>query len=196
MSFVRVATVLAVLTACGRAPAAVVLNEILYHAPDDLDGLQFIELHNTDGAAVDLAGWKITRGVRCEFPRGTTIAANGYLVVCKDPALFKKHYGFDAAGSFKGSLSHGRDRLDLLDARGRKVDSVRYGSRAPWPLAADGYSSSLERICPTATGDGPENWAPSPLTDGTRKSAGTPGKKNVNFAPRLPPVVSKVVTPT
>ncbi|MBI1915071.1 MAG: CotH kinase family protein [Planctomycetes bacterium] len=197
MSFVRVAAVLSVLTACGPAPGAVVLNEILYHAPDDLDGLQFIELYNTDDAVVDLAGWKLTRGVRYTFPRETKIAANGYLVICKDPALFKKHYGFDAAGPFEGSLGHGRDRLDLLDARGRKVDSVRYGSRAPWPLAADGYSSSLERICPTAPADGPENWAPSPLRDGTRKAAGTPGKQNANYAPCLPPIVSKVVlTPT
>src|SRR5947199_346597 len=87
--------------------------------------------------------------------------------------------------------------LSLLTARGQKVDGIRYGSRAPWPLAADGYSSSLERICPTAPGDGPDNWAPSPLPEGTRKPAGTPGKKNANFAPRLPPIVSKVVlTPT
>src|SRR5262249_33391630 len=58
-------------------------------------------------------------------------------------------------------------------------------------VAADGCSSSLERICPTAPG-GPENWAPSPLPAGPPRPGGTPGKKNANYAPRLPPVVSRV----
>src|SRR5207248_353571 len=101
-------------------------------------------------------------------------------------------YGFDAAGQFEGSLGHGRDRVELLDATGRKVDSVAYGSRPPWPVAADGCSSSLERICPTAPGDTPANWAPSPLPAGPPRPGGTPGKKNANYAPRLPPVVSRV----
>ena len=76
-------------------------------------------------------------------------------------------------------------------------DGVAYGSRAPWPLAPDGYGSSLERICPMAPGDKAANWAPSPLGDGSPKPRGTPGKKNINYAPRLPPVISKVrTTPT
>jgi CotH kinase protein/Lamin Tail Domain len=197
MSTVRAVALLVVCTvAAGPAPAAVVINEILYHAPDDLDDLQFIELHNTGDAAVDLAGWKLTRGATFEFPRGTTIPANGYVVVCKDRGLFKKHYGFDALGPFQGALSHGNDRVDLIDTKGKSVDSVRYRSRAPWPLAADGYSASLERVCPTAPADVPENWAPSPLPAGAPKPGGTPGKPNANFADHLPPVIANVtVTP-
>ncbi len=160
MSSVRAAALLFVLVlACRPTPAAVVINEVLYHAPDDLDDLQFIELHNTGDTAVDLAGWKLTRGVRYEFPRNAKIEANGYLVVCKNLRLFKRYYGFDAAGQFEGSLRHSRDHIELINAKGGKVDEVKYRSRAPWPVAADGYSSSLERICPTAPA-GPENWAP------------------------------------
>src|SRR5262249_44710875 len=118
-------------------------------------------------------------------------------VVCKNLNEFKKHYGFDAVGQFKGSLSHNRDHLDLVNAGGTIVDSLRYQSRSPWPVAADGYSSSLERICPTASGRGPENWAPSPLAAGPPKPGGTPGKKNANYASRLPPVIADVTfTPT
>ncbi|HKB40100.1 MAG TPA: CotH kinase family protein [Gemmataceae bacterium] len=197
MSSVRAAALLvALVVTCHPAPAAVVINEILYHAPDDLDDLQFIELHNTGDAAIDLVGWKLTRGVRYEFPRNAKIEANGYLVICKNLHLFKRYYGSDAAGQFEGSLSHGRGHIELIDAKAGKVDEVQYRSRAPWPVAADGYSSSLERICPTAPA-GPENWAPSPLPTGSPKPGGTPGKKNSNYAPRLPPVVSKVtVSPT
>src|SRR5207248_6321719 len=134
---------------------AVVINEILYHAPDDLDDLQFIELHNPGPTDVDLAGWKLAKSVRYEFPAGVRIAAGGYLVLCKDPRPFRAAYGFDAAGRFDGALGHGSDRVELLDARGKKVDAVRFRSRAPWPVAADGYGASLERICPAAPGDDP-----------------------------------------
>jgi hypothetical protein len=197
MSCIRgTALVLAFSAVCSPAPAAVVLNEILYHAPDDLDDLQFIELHNTGATAVDLSGWKLDKIVRYEFPRGTKIVANGYLVICKDRRWFKRQYGFDAAGQFEGTLDHGRGHIELVSAGGGKVDSVKYRSRAPWPVAPDGYSSSLERICPTAMGEGAENWAPSPPAGGG-KSPGTPGAKNANFAPHLPPVGSKIrFTPT
>ena len=139
---------------------AVVINEIFYHAPDDLHGLQFIELHNTAEQPVDLSGWKIAKGVSYQFPAKTTIEANGFLVVCKDRKEFKKHYGFEAAGQFEGSLKHNNDQIELLDAAGKKIDSVKYGSRSPWPVAADGYGASLERICPTLPGNDAANWAP------------------------------------
>jgi len=89
MSYLRgIVLLLAYLLFFGPASAAVVINEILYHAPDDLDDLQFIELHNTGAAEVELSGWKLGREVNYEFPRGTKIAANGYLVVCKSLPLF------------------------------------------------------------------------------------------------------------
>src|SRR5262245_37980705 len=132
MSSVRAAVLLfALVVTCRPAHAAVVINEILYHAPDDLDDLQFIELHNTGDTAIDLAGWKLTRGVRYEFPRNAKIEANGYLVVCKNLRQFKRYYGSDAAGQFEGSLRHGRGHIELIDAKARKVDEVQYRSRAP-----------------------------------------------------------------
>lgn len=194
----RAAVLSLVFTAlCSPARADVVINEIFYHAPDDIDDLQFIELHNTGDKAVDLAGWRLSKGVKFRFPANATIDANGYFVVCKDLKVFKKHYGFDAAGQYEGSLSHNKDQIELLDAAGKKRDGVKYGSRAPWPLAADGYGSSLERICPTAPGKDADNWAPSPLVAGAPKPRGTPGKQNANYAPRLPPVIVNVAfTPT
>src|SRR5262245_31665 len=174
------------------ARADVVINEIFYHAPDDLDDLQFIELYNTGDEPVDLAGWKLKSAVKYEFPAKSTIAAKGFLVIAKDLKQFKKHYGFDAAGPFDGRLSHGGENLVLVDAGGKKIDSVKYKTRSPWPVAADGYGSSLERICPTVAQTGPENWAPSSLSPGSPKPGGTPGKRNSNDLPRLPPTISKV----
>lgn len=188
----RVAAMLIALTVTLPVRAAVVINEIFYHAPNDLHNVQFIELHNPGERAVDLSGWRLTKSVKYSFPAKSTIEANGYLVLCKNLNDFKTQYGFDAAGEFAGSLGHNSGNIELVNADGQKIDGVYYKSRGLWPVAADGYSSSLERICPTAAVTGPENWAPSPMASGTPKPAGTPGKKNAAFAPRLPPVISKV----
>src|SRR5262249_25369650 len=62
MSIVRAAAVVVVVVlASAPAQAGVVINEILYHSPDDLDNLQFIELHNTGTTAVDISGWKLSK---------------------------------------------------------------------------------------------------------------------------------------
>ena len=175
----------------GAARAGVVINEIYYHAPDDLDDLQYIELYNSGDKPVDLAGWKLAKGVKYQFSAGTTIAADGYLVVCKNLAEFKMHYRFDAAGQFSGTLSRSSDTVELRDRGGKVVESVQYGSRGAWPATPDGYGPSLERICPTAEVEW-ENWAGSPLAAGTPKPGGTPGTKNANYAPRLPPDIANI----
>lgn len=192
MRISRILASLLALLIAAPARADVVINEILYHAPDDLDDVQFIELHNTGDKAVDLGGWKLTKSVKFTFPAQTTIAANGYVVVCKNVKEFRTYYGFEAIGPYLGSLDHGSDQIELVNGKNKAVDRVKYKSRAPWPVAADGYSSSLERICPTAMTTGPENWAPSPLSPGTPKPAGTPGKKNASYAATLPPIITNV----
>lgn len=173
------------------ARADVVVNEIMYHAPNDLDNLQFVELHNTGDKAVDLAGWKL-KGAKYDFPAGAKIEAGGFLVLCKNLKEFKKHYGLDAGGELTGKLSHSGERIELLDAAGKKIDSMKYGSRAPWPVSPDGSSPSLERICPTMPGDDPHNWAPSPMPNGPPKPTGTPGKANSVFSAKPLPVVSNL----
>jgi hypothetical protein len=184
--------VLVALAVAAPAPAAVVINEIMYHPPEDRDDLQFVELHNTADQPAAVGGWQL-RGVKFTLPAGTTIPAGGFLVVAKDPAALKKHYGVEAVGPFPGVLDHGSERVELVDAAGKKVDSVKYRSRAPWPVAADGAGSSLERICPTAPGDSPENWAPSPPPEtAPPRAAGTPGKKNSVFAAKPPPSVTEL----
>jgi hypothetical protein len=186
------AAVLTALAMAATASAGVVINEIFYHAPEDLDDLQFIELHNAGNNAVDITGWRLAKGIAYTFPVGTTIEAGGYVVVCKNRKEFRTHYRQDAAGEFAGSLKRSSDTIELLDKAGAKVDAVSFKSRAPWPIAPDGYSSSLERICPTVMATGPENWAPSPMALGTPKPAGTPGKKNATFSPTLPPAIGKI----
>ena len=80
-----------IIALAGSARAAVVINEILYRAgtnyPEDT-GKEWVELRNTGGASVDVSGWQFNKGINFTFANGTTIPANGYLVVVANTAKF------------------------------------------------------------------------------------------------------------
>src|SRR5262245_28774037 len=71
----------------------VVINEVMYHPPDDLDAVQFIELLNAGEAEVDVSGWSFNKGIKFTFPAGTKLGAGGFLVVCRNRAEFAERYG-------------------------------------------------------------------------------------------------------
>ncbi len=170
----------------------VVINEIFYHPPNDLEDLQFIEVHNAATNPVDLSGWSLAGGIESNFAVGSSLAGQGYFVLAANPERFQEYYGFSPAGTFRGTLSRKGTRISLLNAQGQRIDDVSYQDSPPWPAGADGYSASLERICPSADGNLSQNWAASPLPRGEIKPAGTPGQKNANFAASLPPLISDV----
>jgi hypothetical protein len=66
--------------------SAIVINEILAHS--DNDEPDWIELHNTSNAAVDISGWFLSDDElalqKYEFPEGSIVAAGGFLVVYED----------------------------------------------------------------------------------------------------------------
>ena len=179
-----------------QAPGQIVINEIFYHAPDDLTDLQWIELYNTSDEPVQLSGWKLSKAVKFEFGPGVTVGPHGYTVVCKNQQRFGEFYKVPVAGEFSRMLKHGGQRLELRNAAGATVDSVEFGNRPPWPRSADGRTASLERICPTCPGNLPENWMGSPLSDDASQPAGTPGRQNAAYCASLPPIITQVSFPS
>lgn len=175
-----------------RVTAGVVINEIFYHAPDDLDDLQWIELHNPDSQPVNLSDWRFTSGVEFRFPAKSVLPAGGFMVLCKDAKLFAEFYEAKVDGQFKKSIGRGGDTLELVDAAGKVVDRVKFGDRDPWPSSADGASASLERITPTAPGDQASNWSGSPLPEDMERPVGSPGKTNGSYSANFPPVINGV----
>src|SRR5262245_19736431 len=98
------------------ASARVVINEIMYHPADDRDALQYIELWNSGHEAAELAGWKLAGGIKFAFPAKSTLAAGGFIVVCRDRLEFQRTYGADlpSAGNFTGKLSHNGEKIELM----------------------------------------------------------------------------------
>lgn len=169
--------------------AKVVINEIFYHAPNGIEDLQWIELHNTAPNPVDISGWSFSKGVRFTVPAGTSIPANGFWVVARNAKRFQQFYRTSPNGEFERTLKRKGERVELSDANGKTVESLKFDDHTPWPSAPDGLTASLERICPDAPASLPENWASSTLASNPDLPSGTPGKLNSAFSANLPPVV-------
>lgn len=132
----------------------VVINEIMYHPPDDLDNLQYVELHNHGRQSVNVSGWSFTKGIKFVFPANTVLNPGAFLVVARSMSDFSTRYGRELAvlGNFTGKLSHSGEELELVNAQKQAIDSVHFTDSDRWPRGPDGYSASLERISPASPG--------------------------------------------
>src|SRR3954471_6740307 len=92
--FAALCSVLCVLS----SRAEVIINEIHYDPDVKTELVEFIELYNTAATSVDLSGWAFTDAVAYTFPAGTTIEANGYVVVTQNPTQFTTKFRKTALG--------------------------------------------------------------------------------------------------
>ena len=88
----------------------------------------YIELHNTTGADIDLSGWFISddmaRPIKWRLPDGFVIPAGGYRLI-----YASKLDRADAAEPHAAfGLSSGGEAVVLSDARGALVDAMQYGA--------------------------------------------------------------------
>jgi len=141
----------------------IVINEIMYHPADGNDEAQFIELYNRGSQTVSLSGWQFTRGITHTFEGGTSIPPGGFIVLCKDASVAPKLYDFSAPAVTwqMGRLDHGGETLALENSVGVTIDIVKYNDMPPWPVAADGFGSSLECVNPFVDNNHPRNWRAS-----------------------------------
>ena len=80
------------------------------------------------------------------LPEGKTLAPGAFLVLARDAANYARAFpGAPLDGLFIGKLDHGGERLTLAHPLGSTVFSFAYDDRSPWPTAADGGGSSLQR---------------------------------------------------
>jgi regulation of enolase protein 1 (concanavalin A-like superfamily) len=141
---------------------SIVINEIMYDAPSDQGTAEYIELFNRGSESVDLSGWKISDGVKFDFPTGTTLAAGSYLVIAADSnCLAGAHPGLAMIGDWEGGLRDGGELLRIEDQNGNLVDEVDYLPGGDWPNLADGDGSSMELRHPDMDNNVATAWADS-----------------------------------
>ena len=106
-----------------------VINELLadnatIQADQDDEFDDWIEIHNNDNVPISLAGFTLTddptNPAKWTFPAGTSVSADGYLMVWADED--EEQDGLHAA--FR--LSAAGETVLLLDAAGRLIDSLAY----------------------------------------------------------------------
>jgi hypothetical protein len=162
-----------------------------------------VELKNITASAVKLYDpayptntWKLS-GLGFDFPMNTEIPANGLLMLtASDPTAFRTKYsvpsGVPVLGPYSGVLQDNGETLSLqrpdapdLDTNTGTyfipyvdIDVVDYSNQSPWPAAANGTGSSLERLQSSAYGNDPINWRASP-------GAPSPGVDNIGNRPPL-----------
>ncbi len=173
----------------------VVISEIHYHpeesgplrpATEDGEKEEFIEIHNPGALPVDLRGWELNDGVQFQFPADTVLPPGGYLVVCRDEAAIRGRYGIaNTVGDFQGRLSNRGERVAIVDAEGKLVDSVRYSDSVEWPYGPDGKGQSLEKAILTADGNDPAHWRPSGLSSAAFRLLSVEGQVTTVPGPRI-----------
>jgi len=133
----------------------IVINEIMYNPQDDMQEVEYIELHNISSTAVTLYDsaeglpWKFTDGVDFTFPGspGFTISAGGYAVIAKDLTAYMAEYGappfgVSILGPYSGSLSNGGEKLELSMPGDVDEYGTRYYIRADRVNYSDGSHDS------------------------------------------------------
>ncbi len=173
------------------------IHEIHYNPLEP--GASFIELYNRSlSTSFDLSGHRLN-GVDYTFPEGSVIPPGQYWVLVRDRAAFVLAYGagirvFD---EFAGSLDNGGERLSLVRGSGTNevvISEVRYDNALPWPQAADGRGSSLQRIDASQSSWRVGNWTAAETNSVNRV---TPGRANagVGALATFPPLWINEVLP-
>ena len=167
------------------------ITEINYN-PDAFPGvvdeqdIEFFEVLNTGSQAVSLNGVEIGGFANdpYTFAPGLSLGAGQRIIVAKNPAVFQFVYGpgFNLAPDGYGidNLSNGGELVTLLGPLGEVLQSVTYGTTAPWPTEPDGMGSSLEIVDPLGDSTSAANWRASAYAGGSPGASGVLGDYDGN----------------
>ncbi len=143
-----------------------VLSEIHYHPL--VGGVEFVELYNGGTHFEDLDGMRLTGEIGFEFPAGTRLHAGDVLVVAQDPAALRASSGAtNVLGPYSGRLGNDGGRIRLRGRRDDVLFEVEYGTRPPWPVAADGAGPTLVLARPSYGPSDSRAWAASEAVGGS-----------------------------
>jgi hypothetical protein len=123
---------------------------------------EWVELYNAGPQSVELADWSLSDNVASDTLPPTALRPRAYVVVAASPDFRSQYPAFRGNllvlrdGRIGNGLANEGDRLLLLDADGRPVDALSYGSDReffdpPAPAVPPGHS--LERFPPNRDTD-------------------------------------------
>ena len=141
------------------AHADVVISEIMYHHPEDVD-YEYLELTNQGSGLIDLKGWSVQGAVSFRFEESTILSPGQVVLIGDDQLAVRSWYGVDnVAGAYSGNLANEGQPIHLKDPNGHTVLTLAYQPALPWPVEAAGLGRSLELIDLQSDSMSPRNWA-------------------------------------
>ena len=153
------------------APGDLVISELHYH-PRDNAQMEFLELQNVSGQAINLSGARFQTGIRYTFSStvDTILPASGRFLLARSQFDMQKAHGLglDIGGVYQGTLSNKGEELSLIDMNGNTLARLQYSDGVPWPDAADGDGPSLVFHGPSSLQNDPSTWR-------VGQSGGSPG---------------------
>jgi hypothetical protein len=160
--------------AVGPVAESLRVSEVMYHPlaagnPDD-PNTEYIELTNAGNQTINLSLVRFADGIDYTFG-SFELPAGGYCLLVKDSAAFAARYGagLPVVGQYVGSLNNAGERIELLDASGRTIQSFEYQDN--WFDITDGQGFSLTVKDPQAAGgsnlDSKDLWRPSAQVGGS-----------------------------
>jgi len=156
-------------TAASAVSSNLVINEIMYNPAERYT--EFIEIHNTGGTVESLDNVKFSNGIDYNFPLGSSILANEYIIIAEDSIEFYNIHGFYPFGEYKSSLSNKGEYVELQGPFRVILDSLTYDDGGLWPATADNGYYSLAFKETQIDNALPENW-------GIQSNIQTPGQMN------------------
>ncbi len=158
-----------------------VITEIMYNNPGT-DTLEYLEIYNNDGVAVDLQGYFIDNAIDHTFDESVILNPGDYLVLTVDSVAFESVFGFAAFQWDAGAINNGGEPIELYNNAGNLLDVVEYDDVTPWPNTPDGDGPSLELCDVDSDNNDGTNWAASSTNTGIVIGGstiyGTPGAAN------------------
>jgi hypothetical protein len=154
---------------------SLVITKIMYDPPPsspsagDGSAFEYVELKNVGVTALNLGGFRFTRGIEFEFP-SLTLAAGDRVVVVQDSAAFRSRYGTNAlvAGTYTGQLDNAGERLTLEGPVMEPILDFTYSN--DWQPITRGLGFALEIVddtAPLGSWTNQENWRASATLTGS-----------------------------
>lgn len=109
-------------SAAAVVQAQVLINEVLPNPTTSGDTSEWVELFNYSQQSVDVGGWFLDSA---QFPDGTIIAPQGFLIVTKSAAAFSAEFGTITPLQLNISLSNSGDTV-VLTQNSTTIDSFTY----------------------------------------------------------------------
>ena len=161
------------------------INEIMYNPPGtgNEPDHEWFEVKNVSGLALNADGCVIssTNDTSHTIASGTTIASGAYFVFGRSSSItgVSVDYPYGTSGNIR--LNNNSDSVTIT-CGATTVDSVSYGTSAPWPSNTDGKSISFGVISGGSAADlqndNASNWGHSTSTCCGGSGKGTPGAVN------------------